>query len=496
MSTVHLAANGATLGSHARISLATAGQSGKHKQGNRDSTGTVPPTPAAFLQAHVYSETILTAFSCSEPYSLMTATMAAPSKTNASVTSEPPVARSPTVKDTLHSVTALARFEFEPGRGNDGTKIMMVEWQDDNKSRHKSGSWQVSWPGKRTTFAADDNPSDSTNRLYFLLPPGETVPPSIKITYQPPKDGKTPPSSAPKTSTLQTYDASPRPPSRDGTQDLSALHMIVHPLPAIFTPELGANAKASGKKGVLHTIWAKRRLQVLAREIRSETEFNLEGIALEMAVAEKQWIEQNFGIATPQPRPQTPAAGLRLDLGAVNNGMASPPLSPGMQSPRSPGGRRLTDKLKGLSITTGDKDYGNVNMPTREINPLSPEVGDMAVSSFSTFKGDRPVAKTPQTAIRRVVPISPPSGVTDDQAQSATASLAEIARGETSARPDSGVLPPRRQVDGDGEGEDLFAVAMSPRSPDAPKSPFSLSSNEDIGGGGGAFSRIKGVQAS
>lgn len=421
--------------------------------------------------------------------------MAAQLKIDGPSTSEPPVARSPTVKDTLHSVTALARFEFEPGRGNDGTKIMMVEWQDDNKSRHKSGSWQVSWPGKRTTFAADDNPSDSTNRLYFLLPPGETVPPSIKITYQPPKDGVTIDSSRPQSAAdLQTYDASMRPSSRDSNQDPDALHMTVHPLPAIFTPELGANAKASGKKGVLHTIWAKRRLQFLAREIRSETERNLEGIALEMALAEKQWIEQNFGISTPQPRPQTPAAGLRLDLGAVNSGIASPPLSPGMQSPRSPGGRRLTDKLKGLSIMTNEKDYSNINTPTREINPLSPEVGDMAVSSFSTFKGDKPVGNTPQTALRRMVPIPPPGVVSDDQAQSAVASLAGIARGEPSARPDSGVLPARRQ--GDGEGEDLFAVAMSPRSPDAPKSPFSISSSDEIGAapGGGAFSRIKGIQ--
>ncbi|KAK5936680.1 hypothetical protein PMZ80_011051 [Knufia obscura] len=410
---------------------------------------------------------------------------------NTDATFEPSLTRSPTSKDTLHSVTALARFEFEPGRGNDGTKIMMVEWQDDNKTRHKSGSWQVSWPGKKTTFAADDNPSDSTNRLYFLLPPGETVPPSIRITYQPPKDGE-----PPKSSNLQTYESSPRPSSRDGDRDSDTLHMTVHPLPAIFTPELGANAKASGKKGVLHTIWAKRRLQVLAREIRSETEFNLEGIALEMAMAEKQWIEQNFGIIPSQPKPQTPAGGLKLDLGAVNSGIASPPVSPGMQSPRSPGGRRLTDKLKGLSIMTNDKEYGNVNTPTREINPLSPEVGDMAVSSFSTFKGDRPVGKTPQTAIRRMMPISPPSEVTDDQAQSATASLAGIASGQSSARPDSGVLPRKPQGDTEGDGEDLFAVAMSPRSPDAPKSPFSLSSSEDIGGvsGGGAFSRIKGIQ--
>ena len=85
-----------------------------------------------------------------------------------------PIARSPTTEDTLQSVTALARFEFEAGKGSYGTKIIMVEWQDEEKSRH-NGTWQVSWPGKRMTIAADDNPSDTTNRLYFLLPPGENV---------------------------------------------------------------------------------------------------------------------------------------------------------------------------------------------------------------------------------------------------------------------------------------------------------------------------------
>ncbi|KAK5082821.1 hypothetical protein LTR05_006702 [Lithohypha guttulata] len=399
--------------------------------------------------------------------------------------SELPVARSPIVADTLHSVTALARFEFEPGRGNDGTKIMMVEWQDDNEDRHRVGSWQVSWPGKKTTFAADDNPSESTNRLYFLLPPGEPIPPSITITYQPASASTTSAKDKSPQSSLKRYDLSPRPSSRDGNS--GSLHMTVNPLPAIFTPELGATAKASGRKGVLHTIWAKRRLQVLAKEIRTESEFNLESIALEMAMAEKQWIEQNFGITVPQAKPSNPS-GLKLDLGSIQvDGSASPPVSPSMQSPLSPGGRRLTDKLKGLSITTSDKD--GVNTPTREINPLSPEVGDVAVSSFSTFKGDRPTTqKVPQTA-RRIVPISPPSEVTDDQAQAASASLAEIARGDMSSRPDGGIIPSRR-AEKEIEADGLFAVAMSPRDPDEPKSPFSIPSSED---GGGAFSKIKGT---
>ena len=399
-----------------------------------------------------------------------------------------PVARSLTVKDTLDSVTALARFEFEPNRGNDGTKVIMVEWQDDNKSRHKCGSWQVSWLGKKTTFAADDNPSDSTNRLYFLLPPGASVPPSITITYTPPTNPVSIPSNNQKLQNSILNDASSK--AKDSEKNSMSLHMTVYPLPAIFTPELGATAKASGKKGVLHTIWAKRRLQVLAKEIRSESEFNLEGIALEMAMAEKQWIEQNFGISTPQPKQSTASAGLKLDLGSIDK-VASPPLSPGIQNPRSPGGRRLTEKLKGLSITTTENQAtGNVNTPIRELNPLSPEASDMAVSSFSAIRGDRTTRSTGPAAPKRIMPMQPPTEVTDQQAMSASASLASIARGDLSARPDSGVLP-RHQSSQDGE--DLFAVAMSPRSPDAPKSPFSIPSGEEHGVG--AFSRIKGVQA-
>lgn len=392
---------------------------------------------------------------------------------------ELPVAHSPTTTtNTLRSVTALARFEFEPGKGNDGTKIMMVEWQDEDKERHKVGSWIVSWPGKRTTFAADDNPSDSTNRLYFLLPPGETIPPSITISYESPNSsvgsikGKTP-----KQDRLQTYGSSSRPSSRDNGLDV--LQMTVNPLPAIFTPELGATTKASGKKGVLHTIWAKRRLQVLAREIRSESEFNLEGIALEMALAEKLWIEQNFGLNIPQARAANPA-GLKIDLGSVQADTTSPPLSPGIQSPRSPGGRRLTDKLKGLSLVTSD---GSVNTPTNA-NPLSPEVGDMAVSSFATFKGERLSASKGARPMQKMMAISPPSKVTDDQAQAASASLAQIANDSPAVRP--GQMKGNTSV---AESDDLFAKSLSPRDPDEPKSPFSIPSSED---GGGAFSRIKG----
>ncbi|KIX93371.1 uncharacterized protein Z520_11014 [Fonsecaea multimorphosa CBS 102226] len=351
--------------------------------------------------------------------------------------------KSPTLPDTLLSVTALARFEFEPGKGNDGTKVMMVEWQDDDQARDKSGTWQVSWPGKRTVFPAADNPSDNIRRVYFLLPPGAIVPPHITLAYYPPTN--------------------PAAPAETSTSEQAPLRMTVNPLPAIFTPELGATAKASGRKGVLHTIWAKKRLQVLEKEIKHEEEHNLEGIALEMARSEKSWIENNFGLA---PKPPS------LDLSNIPKSLG--PTSPGIQSPKSPGGRRLSEKLKGLSIGTSDRELNarGLNTPTRESHPLSPEASDMAYSSFSSFRNG-PVSASSATGGKKVVAQAPPDYIRKQQQQSpATASLSSMSQ---IAKPD------------DPADDDLFAVALSPRSPDGPKSPFSISSAEV-----GAFAKIKG----
>lgn len=347
---------------------------------------------------------------------------------------EPPATpKSPIFPDTLTAVTALARFEFEPARGNEGTKVMMVEWQDDNQSRQKSGNWQVSWSGKKTVFPADDNPSDNIRRVYFLLPPGAIIPPHIILAYHPPTEASEP---------------APTP-----------LIMTVNPLPAIFTPELGATAKASGKKGVLHTIWAKKRLQVLEKEIKQEEAHNLEGIALEMAKSEKSWIETNFGLA-----PKPPA----LDLGSIPKSPTGP-MSPGIQSPKSPGGRRLSEKLKGLSIGTSARDLNSrgQNTPTREVHPLSPEASDMAYSSFAAFHN----GPVPAPGARRIVAQAPPDHIRNQQGQSPATSLDFVAQ-----KPNPGPTE-----------DDLFAVALSPRSPGGPKSPFSISKAEV-----GAFAKIKG----
>lgn len=367
----------------------------------------------------------------------------------------PPTPQSPH-PDTLSSVTALARFEFEPGKGNDGTKIMMVEWHDDDIARDKAGSWQVSWTGKSTIFPADDDPVGNVRRSYFLLPPGASIPPHITIAYTSPN-----------------------------MVDTEPLKMSVNPLPAIFTPELGATAKASGRKGVLHTIWAKRRLQVLEKEIRQEQELNLEGIALEMATAEKEWIEQNFGLGQQQhQQEQQQSKPLKLDLANLQNPATNLPNSPGLQSPRSPGGRRLTEKLKGLSLGTSERDLARgVNTPIRESHPLSPENGDMAHSSFSAFRERSLPSQQPQQTGKKVVAQLPPEYIKQQQSQLTSLDFATS---------NGTMYESQRNIEDatNNDSDDLFAIALSPRSPDDPKSPFSIPPSEI-----GAFSKIKGTQS-
>jgi hypothetical protein len=345
----------------------------------------------------------------------------------------PPTPVTPITPDTLTGVTALARFEFEAGRGNEGTKVMLVEWQCDT-SKHQNGSWHVSWAGKRTVFPADDRPSDKIRRSYFLIPPGAAVPPHLTLAYQP---------------IMSPDRAAPEP-----------LSMTVKPLPAIFTPELGATAKASGRKGVLHTIWAKKRLQSLDKEIQREQEHNLEGIALEMAIAERDWIQDNFGL---QPKPG------QLDIPSATASQSPAPVSPSLNTPLSPNSRRLSEKLKGLSLGTSEKDLAaKANTATSDLHPLSPEVSDMAYSSFSAFRAGPASPKSASAAPKRIVAQAPPASILQQQAADESghslnfvSNLSNNVSTSTSDDPD-----------------DFFAVALSPRSPDIAKSPFSFSTAE------------------
>jgi hypothetical protein len=374
---------------------------------------------------------------------------------------------------SLSSSNALARFEFEPGRSKEGTKVLMVEWEDDDTTRSIAGDWEISWEGKRTVLPAREQADSTTrdtnatdvpvNRLYFLLGAGVAVPTTVRL--------------------------------QKGT-----IVWRTNPLPAIFSPELGATARAAGKKGVLHTIWAKKRLQVLQKEIDAEARDNMEGVGFEMASAEKEWIEANFGVVS-KPSLVMPA---QHGTGTLN--------SP--TSPKSPGGGRLMEKLKGLRIgTTTDalSPSGSASKPaieSIEFNPLSPESSDVAVGSFGAFaalkgmpdqntlaaKPAQPpttlTASAPQLGQpqqRRVQAHNPPDSFAAQQRQAGLGSLNALASTGTAtggfssfeeatfARPP----PPSHSSSGQDE-DDLFALPMSPRSPEMTKSPFSFAAS-DVG---------------
>lgn len=256
-----------------------------------------------------------------------------------------------TSSDTAPVATHLARFEFS----DRGTKILMVEWypgaaaaptpsgQDttnasvDIVSSDKAGPqshdihaddalaapaqhvpvpsspvvdaavWEVSWAGKSTFLPArDTDEDDARRRVYFMLPSDVPVPATVTI-------------------------------ARPGRPSL-----ILKPLPAIFPEHFQAE---SGPRGVLHTIWAKKRLRELELEMEAEMRANAESVGLEMALAEKQWIVDNFLRAPSSPTPTT-------------------------MTPRSPVTGRLGDKLKGLRLATSPADL--VPSPAGKLPLLPP----------------------------------------------------------------------------------------------------------------------------
>ncbi|PHH70952.1 hypothetical protein CDD83_5312 [Cordyceps sp. RAO-2017] len=275
----------------------------------------------------------------------------------------------------------LARYEFS----DHGTKVLMVEWYPDDGET----TWHVSWPGKSAASAVsatdntpptvaasatatatatasasahhvvvDDNDDDDDeagprHRLYFLLPPDTSVPAIVTIV-------------------------------RPGRPSLA-----LKPLPAIFPDGFDAD---SGAHGVLHTRWATRRLSELQREVDAELRSNAESVGLEMALAEKQWITNNF--------------------------LRPPRLPASAQSPSAGPARRGGDRLKALRLaTTSPLADAQANVPTAH---ASPDASPRAVG------------------------------------------------------PVRGAVPPGPGNRGPREGEDdLFALPMSPRSPDERKSPFS-----------------------
>lgn len=126
------------------------------------------------------------------------------------------------------TAAALARFEFESGKGKDGSKVLMVEWDTtctheqreasprlpDQESHPAGPVWKVSWEGMPVALPVRDRDerSRTQERQFFLLPPGCQFPGDITITHH------------------------------------TGLTVSAKPLPAIFPEGLGLDA---GTKGVL-----------------------------------------------------------------------------------------------------------------------------------------------------------------------------------------------------------------------------------------------------
>ena len=237
---------------------------------------------------------------------------------------------------------ALSRFEFETGKGNEGTKILMIEWDPSifgpslasmgvRKGKGESSSdWDISWEGKGDVLPIRDtepDPNLNTRRLYFLLPPGSAVPPLVTIA---PKGA----ASMPNSTVLRT-----------------------RPLPAIFPAALNGGREA-GQRGVLHTIWAKKRLAELQAEITQEMKANVESVGLEMALLERQRIVDHFGLAAGDDIPKPTKLHIPQNL-------------VGPASPRSPIGGKLGEKLRGLKLATSPAELAAATqgMSARKLHP-------------------------------------------------------------------------------------------------------------------------------
>ncbi|KAK3310337.1 uncharacterized protein B0T15DRAFT_33974 [Chaetomium strumarium] len=321
---------------------------------------------------------------------------------------------------------ACSRFEFETGRANDGTKILMVEWDaaagnpdggsekaengekgEKRERRQDDGSgWEVSWEGKGAVLPVrdvDPEPGSHTRRVYFLLPPGAAIPALVTIAH--------------------------------GGQgnDEAGVVLRTKPMPAIFPAALTSKQEA-GRRGVLHTIWAKRRLDELQAEIAAEMRANGESVGLEMAMQERQWIVDHFGLAPDPGMPQP----TKLHI---------PQSSASPASPRSPVGGKLGEKLRGLKLAT------------------SP--AELAAAS-QVAKSAQPPRTQAQPTIGPVLPPATTGVAISSSGGGGVASLDAIVG--SGAAPAAG--PGTRGAD--PTEEDLFALPLSPRSPEMKKSPFSL----------------------
>ncbi|KAL1883854.1 hypothetical protein VTK73DRAFT_7642 [Phialemonium thermophilum] len=342
---------------------------------------------------------------------------------------------------------ALSRFEFETGKGIEGTKILMVEWDttavlgnggisppadgvvESSTSLGRNGdNWEITWEGKasalpiRDAEVGADGDGPTNRRVYFLLPPGTQIPTMVSIAYRPAGA------------------------QEGGSTGGGARVLRTKPLPAIFPAELAGGRDVAGRRGVLHTIWANRRLEALQAEIAAEMRTNGESVGLEMAIQERQWIVDHFGLAPVEGVPQP----TRLHIPQQQ-------LVPGPASPRSPVGGRLGEKLRGLRLATSPTELAAAAQAARAATKTS----QSHVGLGDQDSTDSSLSYTAMTAYRTSHD-SKSNGIAPG-----VVSLDAVLGSGT------GRSKPAAAESGDNE-EDLFALPMSPRSPDMKKSPFSI----------------------
>lgn len=344
----------------------------------------------------------------------------------------------------------LARFEFSDA----GTKVLMVEWypdavhvpassddppadladpssapstddvsaaepasaaaSTDADAINSSTYWQVSWPGKSTNLPAAEPDADPESA-------SSTSSRRRRVYFLLPADA-----TVPATITIT-------PPG--------APSLTLKPLPAIFPPGLAADP---GPRGVLHTLWARQRLAAIDREVAAELRNNAEGVGVEMALAERKWILDTFIRSPPLP--------------------TEPSTRPSV--PRSPTGR-LGDKLKGLKLATSPAD----------LTPNTPGTLKSRYSFTCMPKANRSAANTftsPISQSRPFHPLGADIAVSSHEAMASNARAAPMSLNAALHGDVTGVAAsaPVRLRSRDEE-DDLFALPMSPRSPDMKKSPFS-----------------------
>ncbi|EPE04697.1 hypothetical protein F503_06246 [Ophiostoma piceae UAMH 11346] len=313
---------------------------------------------------------------------------------------------------TPSSSSVLSRFEFENGKGNEGTKVLLVEWEAEGQE------WTIDWDGRADynmlAVGGEDTGQpgqDKTiRRVYFLMPPGALIPSQVQLRG-----------------------------TAVGSNNDEGTVLWTRPMPAIYPASLGPGEDGAGKRGVLHTLWAQRRLADLMAEIEAEMQTNSESIGLQIAFQEQDWISDHFGVGERSglgPADSPSYLPYHLQHEGQHRGLSQSalpsPRNPSARSAkaRSPIGGKLGEKLKGLKLATSPSELA-------------------AVSQASS-----------STLIVAHTSVGLPSGMNSLDAV--------VQGGGATSAPVGGASD-----GGDGEDE-LFALPLSPRSPEMTRSPFSF----------------------